>query len=116
MGLSAALKISDLFTRPGAPAYPFYDDRAQLCWLESLTDEGGRLALKQQTARGDRVVTPPDFQIRSSVHEYGGKCFCIVGEWIYFNHYADGQIYRQHLHDDSSPQVFRARRPSAVPM
>lgn len=99
------LEIKDLFSRPGAPAYPLRDDKGQLCWLEPITEEGGRLALKQQTASGERIITPMGFQIRSRVHEYGGKCFCIAGEWVYFNNYSDGQIYRQSLHTDAPPVV-----------
>jgi len=97
------LKIKDLFARPGTPAYPFKDDKGQLCWLEALTKDGGRLALKQKTASGERIVTPPGFQIRSRVHEYGGKCFCVVADSVYFNNYADGLIYRQALHADTTP-------------
>jgi dipeptidyl aminopeptidase/acylaminoacyl peptidase len=74
-----------------------------LCWLESLTEDGGRLALKQLTPAGERCITPAGFQIRSRVHEYGGKCFCMVGDAVVFNNFADGVIYRQNLHDDSPP-------------
>jgi len=97
------LKIEDLFSRPGAPAYPFKDNKGQRCWLESLTEEGGRLALKQQTAGGQRIITPAGYQLRSRVHEYGGKCFCRVGESVYFNNYSDGLVYRQSLHVDTPP-------------
>jgi len=110
-----ALDIRTLFKQPGAPAYPFYDDRGQLCWLEALTDEGGRLAIRQQLSGSDaRVVTPRDFQIRSRVHEYGGQCFCIAGDMLYFNNYADGLIYRQNLHDDSAPQCVSISSPGVI--
>lgn len=99
------LNIRTLFEQPGSPAYPFQDDLGQLCWLEALTEEGGRLAIKQQTASAERVVTPAGFQIRSRVHEYGGKCFCIAGSTLYFNNYSDGLIYRQHLHQDEMPDA-----------
>ena len=101
--LMSNLKIKDLFSRPGSPTYPFKDTKGQLCWLEPITEEGGRLALKQQTNSGERIVTPPGFQIRSRVHEYGGKCFCIAGQSVYFNNYSDGLIYRQSLHADLPP-------------
>lgn len=97
------LKIKDLFSRPGSPAYPFKDDKGQLCWLEPLTEEGGRLALKQQTAASQRTITPADYQLRSRVHEYGGKCFCCVDDSVYFNNYSDGLIYRQSLHANTPP-------------
>ena len=98
------LEIKALFSRPGSPAYPFRDDRGQLCWLEPLTEEGGRLALKQQGPSGERLITPQGFQVRSRVHEYGGKCFCIAGEQVYFNNFNDGLIYRQDLHAETSPR------------
>lgn len=97
------LDIKSLFSQPGAPSYPFCDDRGQLCWLEALTEEGGRLAIKQQISDGERVVTPADFQVRSRVNEYGGQCFCVAGEYVYFNNFSDGLIYRQHLHRDEEP-------------
>lgn len=97
------LNIRALFEQPGPPAYPFRDDLGQLCWLEALTDEGGRLAIKQQTSSGERIVTPAGFQIRSRVHEYGGQCFCVAGSILYFNNFSDGLIYRQHLHQDEKP-------------
>ncbi len=100
-----ALEIPALFEQPGAPSYPFYDDLGQLCWLESLTDEGGRLAIKQQTPPGERLITPPGFQIRSRVHEYGGQCFCVAGASVYFNNFSDGLIYRQGLHGDDRPEA-----------
>ncbi len=109
----ASLKIKDLFSRPGSPAYPFKDDKGQLCWLEPITEEGGRLALKQQTSSGERIITPPGFQIRSRVHEYGGKCFCIVGQSVYFNNYRDGMIYQQSLHGNLPPVA--VVEPGALP-
>ena len=99
----SGLEIKDLFSRPGAPAYPFKDDKGQLCWLEPLTEEGGRLALKQKTVLAERIITPAGFQFRSRVHEYGGKCFCIAGDRVYFNNFEDGLIYRQNLHQDVLP-------------
>ncbi len=99
------LNIRALFEQPGPPAYPFRDDLGQLCWLEALTEEGGRLAIKQQTPLGERIVTPTGFQIRSRVHEYGGQCFCIVEDVIYFNNFSDGLLYRQPLHDEAVPQA-----------
>lgn len=98
-----ALNIEDLFSRPSALSYPFFDDRGQLCWIEAITTESGRLALKQRAPEGERVVTPGNYQIRTRVHEYGGQCFCCVDDGIYFNNFADGLIYRQALHSNTVP-------------
>jgi hypothetical protein len=43
-------------------------DDAGVLWLEQRASEGGRVALVR-----DRVeLTPPDFNARTRVHEYGG--------------------------------------------
>lgn len=103
MMTTTTLNIEQLFSKTGSPSYPFYDNQGQLCWLESLVDQNGRIALKQQAKKGERVVTPENYQIRTKVHEYGGHCFCVVDGRIYFNNYSDGQIYRQSLDDNSPP-------------
>ncbi|MFT5258391.1 MAG: dipeptidyl aminopeptidase/acylaminoacyl peptidase [Saprospiraceae bacterium] len=86
-----------IFSRQGAPAYPFYHSSGQIYWLESLTQDKGRLAVVTQHAEQDRVITPSPYQIRTAVHEYGGKAFCVYQDTVYFNNYSDGLIYAQRL-------------------
>jgi len=54
--------------------------RGRLYWSESRPDEGGRIALLTLGADG-RVseVTPPGFNLRTRVHEYGGIAFVHAG-------------------------------------
>lgn len=108
---SDALQIDELFSRPGSPSYPFYDADGQLCWVEAITERGGRLAIKQKTPSGERIITPAEFQVRTRVHEYGGQCFCQVGELVYFNNYADGLIYRQSMRGLEPPEQVSAETP-----
>ena len=91
----------ELLSQPSAPMYPFRH-RGRLYWLEALTEEGGRIALMTQRKSGansgeSRCLTPAPFNIRTSAHEYGGRCFCVFGERIVFNNFADGRVYRQDL-------------------
>lgn len=52
----------------------------RLFWTEGRPDEGGRVALLTLAADGGAAeVTPPDFNLRTRVHEYGGIAFVHAG-------------------------------------
>ncbi len=86
------------------PIYPFRH-HGTLYWLAVQANERGRIALMQENSGGQPIcMTPKDFNIRTAVHEYGGRCFCIVGDDIIFNHYADGHLYWQSLTSPASPR------------
>ena len=40
-------------------------------------------------------VTPPPFNVRSRVHEYGGGAYAVSGERVWFSNFEDGRIYAQ---------------------
>ncbi len=93
----SAQTVEQWLAQPAAPSYPFWFD-GRLHWLEARAREGGRIALMRESTRGARqCITPAEFNLRSGVHEYGGKCFCIVDNAIVFNNFADGRLYRQSL-------------------
>jgi dipeptidyl aminopeptidase/acylaminoacyl peptidase len=65
-------------------------------WLEGRPAEGGRQVLVRWTAETGPVdLTPPGFNVRSRVHEYGGGAYAVVNDAIYFTHYDDQRLYRQ---------------------
>ena len=91
------MAIDTLFEQSAPPTYPFRHN-GKLYWLAAQVAEQGRIALMQENPSGQPVcMTPQDFNIRTAVHEYGGRCFCIIGDGIVFNHYADGHLYWQSL-------------------
>ena len=75
-----------------------------LWWAESRPDEGGRTAVMRRDLRGGEAqeVTPPDANVRTRVHEYGG------GAW--WPH--DGSLYYAEFADQ---RLRRVDRPGAVP-
>ena len=100
----SAIKAEILFNRRLPPSYPCYC-QGSLVWQESLASEGGRAALLRQAPDGNEIcITPEGFKIGSKVHEYGGKCFAIQGDVVYFNNEADGRIYRQSVFESEQPQ------------
>jgi len=73
-------------------------------WLEGRPAEGGRLAV----VRGDpwsspADVTPPGFNVRTTVHEYGGGSYLVHRGTVYFSNFADQRLYRQADAADPEP-------------
>ena len=67
-------------------------------WLEGRPSEGGRSVLVRRSPDGTIAdVTPPGFNARTRVHEYGGGAFLVRNGTVYFSNFADGGLYRQSL-------------------
>jgi dipeptidyl aminopeptidase/acylaminoacyl peptidase len=64
-------------------------------WVEQRPSEGGRSVIVRRRPDGQAFdVTPPPYNVRTRVHEYGGGAFCVAGDTVYFSHVADGRWYR----------------------
>lgn len=71
-------------------------DGQDVYWVESRPQEEGRSVLVRLLADGrTEDVTPPPFNVRTRVHEYGGRCHSIQGGAVYFSHFLDDRLYRQ---------------------
>ncbi len=71
-------------------------DGKTIYWSESRPTEGGRNAIVQYSADGQKTdVTPLPFNARTRVHEYGGGAFMIADETVYFSNFADQRLYQQ---------------------
>ncbi len=69
-------------------------DWQDLYWIESRPSEGGRTTLVRHTPNGVITdITPPPFNVRSRVHEYGGGAFMISEGIIYFSNFLDQRLY-----------------------
>ena len=65
-------------------------------WIEVRPTEGGRNVIVRRTPDGTRTdVTPPPFNARTRVHEYGGGAFAVADGTVYFSNFADQRLYRQ---------------------
>lgn len=74
-------------------------------WIEGRPQEGGRNVLVRHTAGGaTRDVTPPGFNTRSRVHEYGGGAYLVDADHVYFVHFDDQRVYAGDL-DGQTPPV-----------
>ncbi|HEX8030623.1 MAG TPA: prolyl oligopeptidase family serine peptidase, partial [Vicinamibacterales bacterium] len=71
-------------------------DGDDVYWIEGRASEGGRNVIVKRSASGHiEDVTPPEFNVRSRVHEYGGAAYTVDRGTVYFSNFADQRIYRQ---------------------
>ena len=71
-------------------------DGDDVYWVEMRPTEGGRYVIVRRTSDGRTLdVTPPPFNARTRVHEYGGGAFAVAGGTVYFSNFADQHLYRQ---------------------
>jgi dipeptidyl aminopeptidase/acylaminoacyl peptidase len=70
-------------------------DGADTYWAETRPSEEGREVIVKRTPDGRIVdVTPDEFGVGSSVHEYGARGFTVAGGVMYFSNYYDQRLYR----------------------
>ena len=64
-------------------------------WLEGRAAEAGRVALVRSVDGADAVdVVPARFNVRTTVHEYGGGAYCVHEDTAFFSNYEDQRLYR----------------------
>ena len=87
---------SDLIARDTVKLADVLVDGEDTYWIESRPKEGGRFVLVKQVSGGTAYdVTPPPFNARSRVHEYGGGAVLVDRGVVFFANCADQKLYRQ---------------------
>ncbi|GAB4236973.1 MAG: S9 family peptidase [Chlamydiales bacterium] len=69
-------------------------------WTEGRPQEKGRTALMTLRDGESVEVLPQTANVRTTVHEYGGKAFKVHHGVIYYSEFTDQRIYVKHLHKD----------------
>ncbi|MGE3274988.1 MAG: prolyl oligopeptidase family serine peptidase [Vicinamibacterales bacterium] len=79
-------------------------DGDDVYWIEGRASEAGRNVIVRRTPDG-RIsdVTPPGFNARTRVHEYGGAAYTVADGVIYFSNFQDQKLYRQTLGGTPEP-------------
>jgi dipeptidyl aminopeptidase/acylaminoacyl peptidase len=87
---------SDLIVRGSVSLMMVKLDGNDIYWLEVRPAEAGRSVIVRRTPDGRTAdVTPPPFNARTRVHEYGGGDYCVYDRHIYFADFADQRLYTQ---------------------
>ena len=77
-------------------------DGPDIYWVEMRPSEGGRSVIVRCAPDGRLTdITPPAFNSRTRVHEYGGRSFAVNQAVVYFSNFSDQRIYLQK--PESSP-------------
>jgi dipeptidyl aminopeptidase/acylaminoacyl peptidase len=83
-------------------------DGTDIYWLESRPQEAGRSVIVRHTADGSITdVTPPEYNVRNRVHEYGGAAYTVVAGKVYFSNNSDNCLYVQDLHSAQPQEVWQ---------
>jgi len=94
---------SDLIVKESISLGQVKMDRDDIYWIEMRPSEGGRQVVVRHSSNGATTdVTPPEFNARTRVHEYGGGDYLVHDGVVYFSNFADQQLYRQT--PNSSPE------------
>ena len=73
-------------------------------WIEFHPGEHSRYAIMRRDASGEvECITPPGFNVRSRVHEYGGGAYAVHSSRLFFVNDANQAIYTQDA--DSKPAL-----------
>jgi dipeptidyl aminopeptidase/acylaminoacyl peptidase len=79
-------------------------DGENVYWSEGRPAEAGRSVIVRRTPDGKTTdVTPPPFNVRTRVHEYGGGAFAIKDGIVYFSNFADQRLYKQAPSSEPQP-------------
>jgi hypothetical protein len=71
-------------------------DGGKVYWLEGRPQEQGRCVVVWADADGRSTdITPPPYNARTRVHEYGGGSWTVRNGTVYFSNFGDGRLYRQ---------------------
>jgi len=71
-------------------------DGDDVYWLEGRPLEGGRSVLVVRHSDGRiQDITPDGFNVRTTVHEYGGGAYLVHDGVVYFSNFQDQRLYRQ---------------------
>ncbi len=66
----------------------------EVLWVEGRPQEKGRSVIVSKSHGKIKDAIPAEYNVRSTVHEYGGSSYAVHGDDIYFIHYKDQHLYR----------------------
>jgi dipeptidyl aminopeptidase/acylaminoacyl peptidase len=79
-------------------------DGPDIYWVEIRPTESGRSVIVKRDAHGVVTdITPPPFNARTRVHEYGGGDYAVRDGAVYFSNFSDQRLYLRSREADLQP-------------
>ena len=79
-------------------------DGDDVYWIEMRPSDNARNVVVRRTPDGKtQDVTPSPFDVRTTVHEYGGGSLAVGDGVLYFSNFDDQRLYRQRLGAEPTP-------------
>jgi dipeptidyl aminopeptidase/acylaminoacyl peptidase len=86
-----------------------------ILWIEPRPSEEGRAVVVESRDDGSRTeLTPPGFDARTRVHEYGGGAVWRRDGTAFFSNFADGRVYRVDRGGEPQPLTPKPPEPHAL--
>ena len=79
-------------------------DGDDVYWIEMRPSDNARNVVVRRTPDGrTQDITPSPFNVRTTVHEYGGGSLAVSNGVLYFSNFDDQRLYRQQLGGEPTP-------------
>src|SRR5260370_10669443 len=70
-------------------------DGDDIYWVEQRPAEAGRnVVVRRRTDGSITDITPPEYNARNRVHEYGGGAYLVREGTVWFSNFNDQRLYR----------------------
>ncbi|MGD0595095.1 MAG: prolyl oligopeptidase family serine peptidase [Acidimicrobiales bacterium] len=84
-------------------------------WCEGRPAEGGRVVIVRCAEGGiPEDVFGRDYSARTLVHEYGGLCYTVAADTVYFSNFGDQLLYRVRAGAEPEPITAEPPAPASV--
>ena len=87
-------------------------DGSAIWWAESRPEEGGRVAIMHHEAGNSIEVTPPDANVRTLMHEYGGGAWWAADSILWYVDYSDQRLREMVIDAQDTPPVLLSKQPA----
>ena len=95
---------SDLIVSESISITGIVIDGDDVYWTEMRPSDNARNVVVRRTPDGKtQDVTPSPFNVRTTVHEYGGGSLAVSNGVLYFSNFADQRLYRQQPGGEPTP-------------
>ncbi|NHJ12047.1 MAG: S9 family peptidase [Candidatus Thorarchaeota archaeon] len=82
----------------------FVDEKGFYYWAELRPQDNARIVVVKWNEEGViRDISPPNSNVRTRVHEYGGRAFTIHDDVLYYSNFNDQRLYKQEIAGDTTP-------------